>query len=128
MTHETFELGKGLAAIGGAATLWASEKTLALTDLIPDMLREFGLPIMVAALSIVGFVKVLQFAQLQMEARIGDRDALLKQQQKASEKADSYRDKMLETQELIAKSIKDQTEVIETITTQNKDILAALKK
>ena len=125
MTHETIELGKGLAAIGGGATLWASDKLLAMVEGIPDIMREFGLPITVAALFGVGFVKVLHFAQKQMESRIGDRDVLLQRQDEHAKKADEFRDAMLGTQKIISDAIEKQTDVIEK---NNEAILRALQK
>ncbi len=112
MTHDTTEMGKALVAIGASATLWASEKLLALTDAVPDLLREFGLPIVVAGLAIWGGVKIFALYKITTDARIADRDELLHQREIEVKEAAELRQAMLTTLQNMEHSLAEQTQLM----------------
>lgn len=112
MTHDTAEMAKALVALGSSATLWASNKAMALTESVPDILREFGLPIVVAGLSVWGGVKIFALYKITTDARIADRDALLHQRDTEVKEAADLRQAMLKTLQQMAEAIEEQTRLM----------------
>lgn len=112
MTHDAAEMSKALMALGTSVTLWASDKLLALTDIIPDLLREFGLPIVVAGLAIWGGVKIFALYKVTTDARIADRDELLHQRESEVKEAAELRQAMLATLQNMEHSLAEQTQLM----------------
>jgi hypothetical protein len=92
----TLDLTKAITALGASATLAVSNRMMASVDNIPDWLREFGLPVVVAGLAIWAGVKLFKIYQNSIDARIADRDAEILRWQAESKNAQESREKLIE--------------------------------
>jgi len=104
------QIGKGIAALGAAGTLYALETLThfaqAVPPGVPDILREFGYPTLMSGVLLYGIVKLHQSFRACEEARVKDN----------KENAERWQTVYVETTEAAQAS---REKLIEVTTTQN---------